>query len=239
MANYTLSNVLTEKDLIEFDLFTVKDDTKANTLVDVSKLEASSDVINFILRTSLWKGYSTTIDNVSYIGYGTTKNTSGNGLTEQESYNDFIEVLKEKERNLKRILPLSTITQSQYDGLLSLFYFTGSFKEVGSEFRKFKIFDYIEKREWNWVASALVRSGNNRPIRQGEAKIIMLADYGRQTDRTLIKEQGLQDIRTMYPDRLETDLARRQAEFVYFRETNRFLPKTSESRKRQIVKLLT
>ena len=67
----------------------------------------------------------------------------------------------------------------------------------------------------------------------------MLADYGKTKDRSLIKEEGLQKIRTDYPDRIETEEARRQAEYVYYVETKRFLPKMSDARKRQVVKLTT
>lgn len=239
MTIFSLSNTLTEKDLIEFDLFTVKNSTLVNTSVSLTDLEASDDLINFVLRRLSWSGFSYTEDGITRIGYGTTKNTNGNGLTEQQSYYDFIDVFKEKERNFKRLMPLSSLSQTQYDGLLSLFYFTGSFKEVGSSSRKFSIINYIKDEKWQWVSSALALSGENRPTRQGEAKIIMLADYGRTKDRSLIKEEGLQQIRSLYPDRLESEISKRQAEYVYYTETNRFLPQTSESRKRQIVKLLT
>ncbi len=45
-----LPNTLTENDLIEFDLFTKMDKTVADTLVILQNLEASSALINFILR---------------------------------------------------------------------------------------------------------------------------------------------------------------------------------------------
>lgn len=239
MTTFSLSNDLSEKSLIEFDLFTVKSSALVNDMVSLKNLEASADLINFIQRQQGWNPFASTLNNTTTIGYGTVKNTAGNGLTEQDAYYDFIEVLKEKERAFKRLMPLNELSQSQYDGLLSLFYHTGTFKEVGTSTRRFKIIDYINDRKWQWVASAIALSGEKRVLRQGEAKIIMLADYGKTKDRSLIKEEGLQKIRTDYPDRIETEEAKRQAEYVYYVETKRFLPKMSDARKRQVVKLTT
>ena len=239
MTTFSLANTLTEKSLIEFDLFTTKNTNTVNDLITIKDLEASSDLINFVLRKIGWSAFTTVKNGITSIGYGTTNNLNGNGLTEQAAYYDFIEDFKIKERAFKRLMPLKSLSQSQYDGLLSLYFFTDTFKEVGSAQRKFSIIEYIVNREWQWVSSAIALSGENRTVRQSEAKIIMLADYGKAKDRSLIKEEGLQEIRTQYPDRIPTETARRQAEYVYYVETNRFLPKMTEARKRQVVKLTT
>lgn len=240
MTLFTKENIITEKELIEFDLFNILDNDAVNNSVLVKDLEASEKIINLILRKLSWSGFSyADKDGVTKIGYGTTNSITSEGLTEQDSYFDFIGVFKNKEKQFKRIIPVDNLSQTQYDGLLSLFFFTGDIRYVGTDNRKFFIFDYIKNSDWNYLASTLILSGFDRTLRQSEAKVIMLADYGSTKDRSLIKEQGLQTIRTLHPDRFETDLAKRQAEYSYYAETKRFLPNMTQSRKRQIVKLLT
>ena len=116
--------------------------------------------------------------------------------------------------------------------MLSLYYLTGDWTTVGSETRKFNLYDYVKNRQWNYVATAMVNSGPNRTMRQLEAKVIMLADYGIRKDRSLIRRQGIQDIASKYPSRLLDDKSRAQAEYVYYELTNRFLPHMAESRQR-------
>jgi GH24 family phage-related lysozyme (muramidase) len=238
MATISLSNVIDEKNLIEFDLFTVKDSELVNELKPIKNLETSESLINFILRQHLWRGYSyTDSTGVKRIGYGTPATDPLNGLTEADSYSRWIDTFKNSERLFKRQIGLPSLSQSQYDALVSLYYFTGSVEYVGSPNRRFYIKPYIENRQWQYVASTLVLTGANRLQRQAEASIMMLADYGKYKDRSLIKEQGLQDIRKKYPDLLDIT-QRQQAEYVYYAETSRFLPKMTQSRKRQIVKQL-
>lgn len=239
MPTLTLSNKITEKDLIDFELFPVLDPAAAGDLIILKDLEASDKLINFMLRNIKWHGHVyLDSDNQQKIGYNLTKGISSDGLTEQQAYNYWIEDFKDVERRFKKLMVLDRMSQSQYDGLLSLYYFTGDYTAVGTEIRKFKIFDFIKERKWDYVATAMMNSGANRPLRQMEAKILMLADYGVPKDRILIKEQSLQEIVKRYPARLLNDKARAQAEYVYYAETGRFLPKTSESRKRILSKQL-
>lgn len=240
MSVITLPNTITSKDLISFDLFPVANAQAATELVPLKNLEASDKILNYAIRHIKWSGYSyTSIDKKTKIGYNLSVETEGDGLTESSAYNLWIDDWKEKERKFKKIFPLDACTQSQYDGLLSLYYFTGEFASVGTEIRKFKLSEYIQNRQWEYVATAMtLAGGKNRVMRQGEAKIIMLADYGIPKDRTLIKEQGLQELVKKYPDRFISDKAKAQAEYVYFAETKRFLPNMSESRKRLLAQLL-
>lgn len=239
MPTYTLPNIITKDDLIPFDLFPVSDQDAATKLVNIKFLEASDKLINFVIRNIKWRGYAyKDVDNQVKIGYNLTEGVNSLGLTEEQSYNIWIDKFKEKERLFKKIFVLDSLTQSQYDGLLSMYYFTGDWTSVGTDIRKFKLYDDIKARKWDYVATAMSNSGANRIIRQHEAKIIMLADYGVEKDRMLIKEQGIQNIVKHYPTRLLDDRARAQAEYVYYAETNRFLPKTPESRKRILAKQL-
>jgi len=234
---YILPNQLSENDLVEFDLFTNLDPTMTDTKKPLTDLEASSSIISYIIKQKTWSPYTYTVNKLPVIGYGFSNGTDGNGLTESEAYSFFIEDLKNKERSFKKILPLTLVSQTNYDALFSLFYFTGDISKTGTPVRQFKISNYIVNEQWQWIATALVLSGNQRIVRQGEAKIMMLADYGSGKSRALLKVQGLQNIRTLYPDGFETTKSLNQAEYVYYRETKRFLPKMTQSRKRQIVNL--
>ncbi len=105
-------------------------------------------------------------------------------------------------------------TQGQYDAMLSLFYHTGEVFSIGTADRKFNVKDYFDNKQWEYYATALVLSGYQRNIRQGEAKIMMLGDYGRTKDRTVIKAEGIQRIRQLYPSRFDSNLAKEQAEYA-------------------------
>ena len=63
---------------------------------------------------------------------------------------------------------------------------------------------------------------------------MMLGDYGSRTERTLLRDRGLQILRKEYPT-LTDKVARQQAEYVYYVETKRFLPNLTQTRMRQIV----
>lgn len=233
-----LPNTLTENDLIEFDLFTKMDKTVADTLVILQNLEASSALINFILRQNEWRGYQ--YSNGTLIGYGTTEQLNGIGLTEKKSYNFWIDKFKATERRFKAKIGFDSnvmFTQGQYDAMLSLFYHTGEVFSIGTADRKFNVKDYFDNKQWEYYATALVLSGYQRNIRQGEAKIMMLGDYGRTKDRSIIKAEGIQRIRQLYPSRFDSNLAKEQAEYVYYAELQRFLPKMSQTRMRRIVAL--
>jgi GH24 family phage-related lysozyme (muramidase) len=233
MKNLTLPTTIEETDLLPFDLFKATDKELATTLVPIKNLEASPAIINLLLRKITWRGYSyLDTDGVRKIGYNLTNGVDGNGLTEEESYSIWIEVFKDAERRFKEIFVLDSLSQSQYDGMLSLYYLTGDWTTVGSETRKFNLYDYVKNRQWNYVATAMVNSGPNRTMRQLEAKVIMLADYGIRKNIPLIRRQGIQDIASKYPSRLLDDKSRAQAEYVYYELTNRFLPHMAESRQR-------
>lgn len=240
MPTFTLPNVVTAGDLIAYDLFPVLDRDAVDTIVPIKYLEASNKIINFLLRNIKWRGYVyLDVDNREKIGYNLEVGLDSYGLTEADAYRIWIENFKDVERKFKKVMVLDRLSQSQYDGLLSMYYMTGDYTKVGTDIRKFNLFDDIKNRKWDYVASAMSNSGADRIMRQNEAKIIMLADYGVPKDRSLIKEQSLQDIVKRYPSRLLNDTARAQAEYVYYAETGRFLPKTSDSRKRILARQLT
>jgi GH24 family phage-related lysozyme (muramidase) len=235
MAEVTLPLVIDEKSLIEFDIFTIKDVTAVNDKILLKDLEASDKCIQAILGFNDWYGYQYSDEKL--IGYGTTGSVDGNGLIESESYIEWIAKWKDAERKFKRQCPVPELSQTQYDALVSLYFHTGTILKIGTEDRNVLITDWIKEGKWNYIATALTSSGGQRNIRQREASILMLADYGPEITREDLRQDGLQRIRKRYPDQLDTK-QQRQAEYVYYAETKRFLPNMSQTRMRQIVNLV-
>jgi hypothetical protein len=99
--------------------------------------------------------------------------------------------------------------------------------------------EYIQDRKWEYVATALTLNTLNRRDRQSEAKLLMLGDYGMYKDRSYIKEEGLQTMLKEYVSSQLNDIQKKQAEYVYYAETKRFLPNMIESRKRILANLLS
>lgn len=238
MPVINLPNIITDDMLIDYTIFRVANTSIVNDTKPIKDFEASSQIINFILRTENYTPYSyLDLDGVTKIGYNTSINTDSNGLTEMEAYNIFIEQLKIAERKLKKLLPVDTLSQSQYDGLLSVYYKTGDFKKIGTEQRKFDVYDYVKNKQWNYYATALTNCGNDRSTRQLEARIIMLGDYGIEKERAFIKAASLKALERDYPRKMQTDKQKLQAERVYFIETKRFLPGMDQARMRLVKSL--
>jgi len=234
MKKVILPAVLDESTLVEFDLFPNKDSELVNNKIILKNLEASDELLNFVLRQRYWSAFYTG-DTDKTIGYGSKDEVDGIGLTEANAYSLWLADFKAKERRFKTIIPLSSLSQTQYDALLSLYYHTGTISYVGSELRRFEIIDYIKQEKWNYVGTAMVYSGHQRLIRQQESSILMSAYYGRYKSRLEIKESGIQEMRRLYATL--DDVQKKQAEYVYYAETKRFLPNMPELRKRQVVKL--
>lgn len=230
-----LPNTITPSNLIDYSRWTIDDTAVVETEQELRVLEASSDIINFSLRRFEWRCYKTTLDNNTQIGYNTINDKiNGDGLLESEAYSEWLSDFKTKERKFKRLIAIKTLSQSQYDTLLCLYYFTGDFTKVGTPARTFNLSQWIVDKKWDYIASALIESGYNRLLTQPLATIMMLGDYGSRTERTLLRERGLQILRKEYA--LLTDkLARQQAEYIYYVETRRFLPNLTQTRQRQIV----
>ena len=241
MPTFNMTSEVNSKTLIDYGLFSVIDSIAARDPLPVSDLEASAKIINLKLRNIGWQGYKEKVDNKFYIGYHSSNETlvHGAGLLEQQAYYTWIEEFKDKERKFKKALQLPTMSQSQYDALLSLYFDTGTINTIGTQARLFQITDFINNRQWDYVATAMTLAGENRLMRQQEAKVLMLADYGITKDRSLIKEQGLQTLLKNYSTMGLADEQKSQAEYVYYAETKRFLPNLTESRKRILAKQLS
>jgi hypothetical protein len=230
-----LQSTVDHKNLIDYGLFTVIDSVAINTLVNLTELEASDKMINIKLRNTRWLGYAKN----SFIGYNGTVGLTGTGLTEAAAYTIWIEEFKDKEKRFKKQFPLRQLSQAHYDALLSLYADTGTFTQVGSNERQFQLLEFIKEEKWNYIATALTLNGVNRTVRQAEAKVLMLGDYGSNKDRSFIKEDGIKTLLKEYSSGQLNDEQKKQAEYVYYAETKRFLPNMIESRKRILSKQLS
>ena len=230
--------IITPETVIDYTRWTISVTATVVTEQEVRVLEASSDIMNYVLRQFKWTPYRYTLDNIVKIGYNSSNHINGNGLLEADAYSDWLIEFKTVERKFKRLLPITHMSQSQYDALLCLYYFTGDFTKVGTPARTFELSQLIINKKWDYIATTFIESGFNRPLTQPLSKIMMLGDYGSRTERALLKERGLQLLRKEYGT-MTDKLMRQQAEYVYYAETRRFLPNLSQTRKRQIVTLTT
>lgn len=237
MPNYVVRpNVVTDEMVIDFDSLPHKSDY-ATTLIPLNELEASEKLLNFALRQKPYHPFKNKYVKTqeTYIGYGGSRNiTSPYGVLEPAAYSEWIEKFKDSERNFKKYFPLDSLTQNQYDALVSLYYHTGKWDRVGTNIVEFNIKPHIENRQWDRVGTALIHNGSQRARTQAEAKIMMLGDYGRHTPRSMLKKKGVQLIRGFYT-RITDSVAKQQCEYVYYIETSRFLPGLTQARMRQIV----
>ena len=61
MPTFNFPNIINEKNLIDFSLFTILDRNIARDEILVKDLEASDSVMNYIIRTMGWSGYKKTL----------------------------------------------------------------------------------------------------------------------------------------------------------------------------------
>lgn len=62
MPTFNFGNVVNEKTLIDFSLFSIIDTSTARDEASVKDLEASDNIMNYIIRTMGWSGYQKTVD---------------------------------------------------------------------------------------------------------------------------------------------------------------------------------
>lgn len=175
-------------------------------------------------------------DNTYKIGYGYGNADKRDGYTEPEAYSEWIKELKKKEDLLQKQLPVLSLSQSQFDAILSLYFLTGNWKKVNGLEGTYDILSAMRNNDWITIANMLANASQNREQRLKEARMLVLGDYNTDKDRTWLRNEGIQHTRTQYINNITDTLAKRQAEFAYYRQTNgAFLPNMREIRKREIV----
>lgn len=228
---------ITENNLVEFNLSDAINSSLVTTEISLKNLEASADIILLVLGQTPYTGYT----NGSTIGYGDTDTDNMNnplGITELQAYNTWLAEFKRKERKFKSDINLNinSLSQTVYDSLLASYVMDGQIGKIESAYRTFEFKEDIRNEDWQRVATAFSLTDHRPEFNKRLATIMMLADYGDNLTRDQHKINSTLDIRKSFPDLFQSDIAKAQAEVIYYLNTNRFLPKLSQTRMRDIVK---
>lgn len=210
--------------------FTVVDEDLYNNEIIISQLEMSDIGKLAALNFSIYVGYD---------GYGYGEGSVIRGITEQEAYNVWNEQFDKQQQLFKRqlkIYNLTEIPQCVYDGLMLYFWAVNKIHFVYANEEIYDMKEKISAKDWDTVASMMVRSNFNREYCNRAASVLRLADYGKLKPRSWFRTKGIYNIRTNNETNLLGENELKRARFAYYAETRQFLPFTPESNKRQIVK---
>lgn len=212
--------------------------------------------IDFILSHEQYRPYEYFDFAGNSIGYGHNRGSGAKhgpewekkmdqGLTEEEAYELFRLDIKVVEKSVNRALKgAPCVTQNQFDALVSMAYNTGNVFYAIVDGQKYDLTGLYKSGNWDRV-SQLIASDNRkngpRERRINESKIMTNAEYGKRADRQSLKAGGLAAARKSYPNGFGSNTfggvekPRRQAEYVFYKETGRFLPGMADERKRAVV----
>jgi hypothetical protein len=227
---------------IQWETFSNVDRFKSDFKVLTPLVQCSDELIPIVLSNSRFRmyRYQDTVTNFYKIGYGYGNSNTPYGMTESEAYGEWIAEFKKKESSLQKQLPIPSITVSQFDALLSLYFTTGSWRTIESDEGIYDISSAIKNMQWSLVADMIANGKVNRTQRQLEAKLLMLGDYRTDKSRNWLRNEGIQYTRTTYIRGITDALAKKQAEISYYRQTmGTYLPNLTENKKREISNLAT
>lgn len=222
---------------IQWETFQPTDRFKTDFKVLTSLIKCSDEIIPIVLANSRFRMYRYKDANTDMykIGYGYGDPDTKYGVTESEAYGQWIAEFKKKESSLQKQLSLPSITTSQFDALLSLYFLTGSWRTIESDEGVYDLSSAIKNLQWSLVADMIANGKVDRNQRQLEAKILMLGDYRSDKTRNWLSNEGVQYTRTTYIRGITDSLAKKQAEIAYYRQTmGAFLPNLTENKKREI-----
>lgn len=210
--------------------FTVLNEELFNNEIAIDEIEMSELGRLTALNFSIYVGYD---------GYGYGEGAVVRGITEQEAFNVWNKQFDRQQQIFKRqlkIYKLTEISQSVYDGLLLYFWAVNKTHFVYANEEIYDMKDKITNKDWDDVASIMMRSNFNREQCTRAATVLRLADYGKPKPRSWFRTRGIHLMRTNNETRLLAQNELKRARFAYYAETRQFLPYTPESNKRQIVK---
>lgn len=211
--------------------YTVRDHESHETNIALDELYASDNLTLTALNLNSYTGFNKE-------AYGITS-TVERGITEQESYNIWIGVFQNKQRIFRKQLKsmgLTTMPQSVYDGLMLYYWITGDMLTVTSGEGIYDTKESILNKDWDTLASMIMRSNVYKQYCVKAATILRLADYGKPKSRTWLRTNGIYKMRADNQIGLLNDEQLRHARFAYYAETLDFLPLTPNSIKRDIAK---
>lgn len=210
--------------------FRVKSHEVYETDIVLSDVYLTDAIIMIALNDSSYNGY----DNKGYgIGF------ADRGITEQEAYDIWIQQLQKEQTMFRKQLinlKLDKLPQCVYDGLFYYYWVTGNFLNVHALEGIYETRNVILEKDWDTLASMIMRDSKHKFKAVRAATIIRLADYGKYKSRTWLRTRGIYDMRAKNEIGLIKNDQLKRARFAYYAETESFLPRTPESIKRDIVK---
>lgn len=223
-----------KNELIDFSEYTVYNKTDTANPKAITDHELSTTALNRILMRSRFNTY-TTAGVIGYVTADTDESKYKYGITHAEAYSHWIENVKVFEKRIRQVLGTTfTLTQCQYDGLVSFFVNTGQLNTVTTISGSYDLKTQILAKEWSTVASMIARDKTDYNSGGKDASTIMLGDHGIVQSKEWSRNRGLQILRRTFAT-LRDGYNIRQAEHTYYRETQQFLPNMSELRKREVV----
>lgn len=213
--------------------YVVKDETAYKTEIDLSLLTASSKAKDVAL--DFFDEYS------GFDGTAYGEGTYATGLTEQQAYDNWLVTFNKQQSIVKKQLQQNpklpnAYPQSVFDGLVLLNWATGKVFTVTAIEGIYDLLDGLRLKDFDIVASMLMRSNKNKSLCVKCATILRLADYGKPRTRLWQRTNGIHKMRDKNEkDVLDTNLLKR-ARFSYFAETGNFLPFSPESANRNVVR---
>lgn len=231
-----LLNLVDAQFRTQWDVFNNQNEYATGFLVNTGVAIFSTDMVGVLLGFRDWRGVRyLNDDNNHQIGYGVGDPDAEQGLTEAEAYNELISDFRNQQRIVRKQLPVFAIPQTVYDALVSLYIDTGTWRVVQAEEGTYDMQDAIRNSNWLLAADILMRGNVNPDLRKAEARVLYLGQYTFTKDRQKLVTEGIQDVRRQYVANTLDPFARKQAEFVYFRQLGAFLPTMSESKQRRVV----
>tara|TARA_B110000046_G_scaffold985_1_gene1077 strand:- start:14743 stop:15648 length:906 start_codon:yes stop_codon:yes gene_type:complete len=213
--------------------YIVKDDTAYKTEIDLSLLTASPTAKDVAL--DFFNEYS------GFDGSAYGEGTYAIGLTEQQAYDNWLITFNNQQAVVKKQLQQNSripnaYPQSVFDGLILLNWATGKVFAVTAIEGIYDLLNGLRLKDFDTIASILMRSNNNKSLCVKCATILRLADYGNPRTRLWQRTNGIHKMR----DKNEKDVldvsSLKRARFAYFAETGNFLPFSPESAKRDVVR---
>ena len=117
----------------QWETFTVQDDYLTKFLINTGVAIVSNEMADVILGFREWRAvqYNDVNDNGKLkIGYGVGDPDLEQGMIEVEAYAEFISDLRNKQRLVRKQLPINFIPQAVFDALVSLYVDTGTWRVV-------------------------------------------------------------------------------------------------------------
>jgi hypothetical protein len=220
----------------QWDTFTNQDEYKTQFNVNVGISIITENMLDVMLGYKRWQGFRYLDTDGAYrIGYGIGDPDDPQGYTETQAFAEWIGDVRNKQKIVRKQLPITMMPSSVFDALVSLYVDTGKWRTVRAEEGIYDLASAVEESNWLLAADILTRGIDNPELRRAEARALYLADYTIRVDRNQQIVRGLQFMRKQYVNGIPNDFEKKQAEFAYYRQLGAFLPGMSQLRQRRII----